>query len=156
MPNSDYDQAKDLLKGARERLQKLAIYISGGVKDLRKVVMFDDWNENATDYAGVELNFMRTLSNESIEGLQGAKAKYQQANRLMKGNVKQLEVERGDLDQVSRLLDDKLVDLNRVLKASDKRYQETAAARREIGYGATVGAATTCGILDIFLTFGTI
>ena len=137
-------------------MQKVAIHISGGVQDLRKVVTSDDWNENATDYAGVELNFMRTLSNESVERLQGAKAEYQQANRLLDVNDKQLEVERGDLDQVSRRLELKLVELNRELKALDESYQTNAATGRGVGYGATAGVATTCGILDIFLTFGTI
>ena len=156
MPNSDYDQAKELLKGAREKLQKLAIHISHGVQDLRKVVTSEDWDEHTNDNAGVELNFMRTLSNESVERLQGAKAKYQQANRLLDVNDKQLEVERGDLDQVSQRLDDKLVGLNRELKALDENYQTNAATGRGVGYGATAGVATTCGILDIFLTFGTI
>ena len=156
MPNSDYDQAKDLLKGARERLQKLAIYISGGVQDLRKVVTSVDWNENATDYAGVELSFMRNLSNESVEGLQGAKAKYQQANWLMEGNVRQLEVEQTDLDQEYRRLDGEIVDLNGELKALDKGYQALAAEWRTQGYGGTAGVATYCGILDLVLTFGKI
>ena len=150
MPNSDYDQAKELLKGAREKLQKLAIHISHGVQDLRKVVTSEDWDEHTNNNAGVELNVMRTLLNESIEGLQGAKAKYQQANRLLEGNVKQLEIECGDFDQVSRRLDNALVDLNREFEASHKRYLATA------NYGTVAGVATTCGIFDIFLTFGTL
>ena len=133
---------------------------------LKDFMTSEEWDKKDANYiAKYDLLFdqLGKLLKKSLEGLQEAKTKYQEASTLMERNDKKLEKIQNALDKkmkrnqkASLGFDKELARLNRRAKGKEDYYDSDAAVGRGAAYGSTAVVASICAILDFTVTFGMI
>ena len=136
----------------------------GQVDYLKDFMTSEEWDKKDANYiAKYDLLFdqLGKLLKKSLEGLQEAKTKYQEASTLMERNDKKLENRQNALDKQMKLnqkaslgFNKELARLNRRKKAKEDYYNSDANGARGVAYGSTAVIAPICATLDFTLTFG--